>query len=147
MEILLRRLLGLYFVVSALAFVPAALFYVGVENTAGPWWILPAIPLAQGVVFAVAGLLLTRRPAPAVPLESGVVFPPVESLLQWLGVYFIVEGLSSAVRPGLDMLLFTESWWARVGNFAAAAVWLVGGWILVSRPEIILKAFSKQPTA
>ena len=53
MEILLRRLLGVYFVVSAVAFLPAAFFYFGVESTPGvPWWILPAIPLAQGIVFA-----------------------------------------------------------------------------------------------
>ena len=39
MEILLRRLLGMYFIVSAVAFVPTALFYLGVQNAAGPWWI------------------------------------------------------------------------------------------------------------
>jgi hypothetical protein len=53
------------------------------------------------------------------------VFPPAESLLQLLGVYFIVEGLSSAVRLGLEMFMFTESSWSRIGSFGAAAVWLV----------------------
>lgn len=142
MEILLRRLLGLYFVVSAVAFVPSALFYLGVENTAGPSWILVAIPLAQAIVFAVAGVLLTRERAPLVPIESGLVFPPVPSLLQLLGVYFIVEGLSSAARPGIDMLFFSESWWARVGNFAGAAVWLAAGWMLVSRPSVVADTLS-----
>jgi len=139
MEILLRRLLGVYFVVSAVAFLPAAFFYFGVESTPGvPWWILPAIPLAQGIVFAVAGFLLSRQPAPAVNLQSGIVFPPVESLLQLLGVNFIVEGLSAAVRPALNMLFFTESWWAVVGNFAAAVVWLAAGWMIYRRPENVL---------
>jgi hypothetical protein len=147
MEILLRRLLGVYLAVSAVASVPAAFFYFGVENTAGPWWILPAIPLAQGVVFAVAGYLLTRQPAPAFPAESGVAFPPVESLLKLLGVYFMVEGLSSAVAPGVDMLIFTEHWFTRAGNFSAAAVWLVAGWIMVTRPEVVLKLFSRRSPA
>lgn len=151
MENLLRRLLGLYFVVAALAFVPAALFYIGVENASGPWWLLPAVPLAQGVVFGTAGFLLSRLPRPAVPVETRVVFPPMESLLQLLGVYFIVEGLSSAVRPGVDMWFFSETWFSRLGNLAGAAVWLVAGWILAKHPEVILKALQSgkplQPTS
>ena len=87
MEILLRRLVGLYVLVSAVAFLPAAFFYFGVESAPRTrWWMLPAVSLAQGTVFAVGGLLLTRQPAPTVSLESGIVFPPVESLLQLLGV-------------------------------------------------------------
>ena len=86
MEILLRRLLGLYLAVLALTSVPHALFYFGVDNAAGPWWILPGIPLSQGLIFAVAGYLLTRQPAPAFPPGSSLVFPPVESLLQLFGV-------------------------------------------------------------
>lgn len=139
MEIILRRLLGLYFVVSAVAFVPAAFFYFGVENSPGPWWILPAIPLAQGVVFAVAGFLLIRQASRVVPAEQDLVFPPVQSLLQLMGVYFIVEGLSAVVRPAVDFWFFTETWFARFGDFAAAGVWLVCGWILLKRPEIVLK--------
>ena len=139
MEILLRRLLGLYLRVSAVAFLPAALFYLDVENTAGPWWILPAVPMAQAVVFAVAGFLLSRQPAPAIPLESGIVLPVAQALLQLLGVYFIVEGLSSAVRHGVDMLIFTQGWITRLGHFAADAVRLSAGWITVMRPEIVLR--------
>jgi hypothetical protein len=143
MEIVLRRLLGLYFVVSAVAYVPTALFYLGVENTAGPSWILVAIPLAQAIVFAVAGILLSRERAPLLPIESGgLVFPPIPSLLQLLGLYFIVEGLSAAARPGIDMMFFSENWWARVGNFAGAAVWLAAGWVLVSRPSVVTDTLS-----
>jgi hypothetical protein len=147
MEILLRRLLGLYFVVSAVTFVPTALFYLGIQNPSGPWWIMPAVPLTQAVVFAVAGWLLSRERAPHVPVEGGVVFPPVPSLLQLLGVYFIVEGFSSGVRPAVDMLFFSESAWSRFGNFAAAAVWLAAGWILVSRPNMVADAVSRRTRA
>jgi hypothetical protein len=48
--------------------------------------------LAQGVVFAVAGVVLSHQPAQAVPLESGIVFPPVASLLQLLGLCFRQSG-------------------------------------------------------
>lgn len=144
MEILLRRLLGLYLAVLALTSVPDALFYFGVDNAAGPWWILPAIPLSQGLIFAVAGYLLTCQRAPAFPPGSSLVFPPVESLLQLFGVYFIVEGVSSAVRAGLEMIMFTESWWSRIGNFGAAAVWLVAGLIIVMRPGMVLNLFSRR---
>ena len=144
MEILLRRLLGLYLAVLALTSIPSALFYLGVDNTAGPWWILPAIPLSQGLIFGVAGYVLSRQPAPAFPPASSLVFPPIESLLQLFGVYFTVEGVSSAVRAGLEMFMFTESWWSRVGSFGAAAVWLAAGFIIVRRPEMVLKSFSRQ---
>jgi hypothetical protein len=50
METLLRRLLGLYFVITPLEYVPAALAYLAVENTFGPWWILPFVPLAQAAI-------------------------------------------------------------------------------------------------
>jgi NADH:ubiquinone oxidoreductase subunit 4 (subunit M) len=144
MEILLRRLLGLYFVVSAVAFVPAALFYLGVQNAAGPWWVMPAVPLAQAVVFAVAGLVLVRQRARHLAADGGVVFPPVPSLLQLLGVYFIVEGASAAVGPAVDMLFLSEGAWARFGNVTAAAVWLVAGWTLVRRPQMVADAVSSR---
>ncbi len=148
MEKLLRRLLGLYFIVSSVAYVPAGLFYLGVESTAGPWWILPTVPLMQGAIFAGAGLVLLRgEPAENVPLGSGVVFPAVEPLLQLFGLYFIVEGLSSGVRPAVDMWFFAESWWARLGEAAAAAVWLLAGWLLVRRPRAVLGLLSRYATA
>jgi hypothetical protein len=148
METLLRRLLGLYFIVTSVAYVPAALFYFGVENSAGPWWILPVLPLAQGAIFAAAGLMLLRgQSEEAVPVGAGLVFPPVESLLQLLGVYFIVQGLSSGVQPGVEMWFFGETWFTRFGNFAGAAVWLSAGWILVKRPRAVLGVLSRHVTA
>jgi len=143
METLLRRLLGLYFVITSLGYVPMTLAYLGVENSFGPWWMLPLVPLSQAVIFSAAGVILLRtRSQEDVPLGPGVIFPPVESLLQLTGVYFIVTGLGSIARPAVDMLLMTESWVARLGNFAAAAVWLLGGWVLVKRPRAVLEALS-----
>ena len=74
MEALLRRLLGVYFLVTSVAYVPAALAYLGVENSFGPWWILPIVPISQAVIFAGAGLLLLRRRSPeAVVAGTGLV--------------------------------------------------------------------------
>jgi hypothetical protein len=147
MEKLLRRLLGLYFIVTSVAYVPAGLFYLGIENTAGPWWILPIIPLTQGFIFAAAGLMLLHgQSAEGIPVGGGVVFPPVESLLQLSGVYFIVEGLSSGVRPGVDMWFVGETWWSRLGNVAGAAVWVLAGWVLVKRPRAIVGLLSRHAT-
>jgi hypothetical protein len=144
MEALFRRMLGLYFVITSLGYVPAALAYLGVENAYGPWWILPIVPIADALVFSVAGLLLLRtRPDEAVPQGPGIVFPPLDSLLPLMGLFFIVEGLESAIRPAVDMLFVTEAWVVRVGSFAAAIVWLVGGWILVTRPQAVLGALTR----
>ena len=147
MESLLRRLLGLYLIITAVAYVPAALFYLGIDNAAGPWWILPTVPLMQGVILAVAGLMLLHsHSAEGIQAGAGVVFPPVESLLQLFGVYFIVQGLSSGVQSGVDMWFFGESWWSRVGNVAAAAVWLLAGWIVVKCPRAVLGLLSRGAT-
>ena len=107
MEVPLRRALGLYFVVTALQYGPAALFMLGVRNTMGPNWILPAIPFTQGVVTAAAGLFLLRSPArPGEPTAS-IVVPPVQSVLQLFGIFFMVRGLVSAVRV-LSPLVFSN---------------------------------------
>jgi hypothetical protein len=148
MAILLRRLLGLYFVILSFGYVPTALAYLGVENAFGPRWVLLFVPLSQAVIFLVAGLILLRKhSADAVPLGPGVVFPAPDSLLQLVGVYFIVTGLGSAVGPAIDMLFVTETWVARVGSLAAAAVWLAGGCVLVRRPQAVLRALSRQTAA
>jgi hypothetical protein len=136
MEALSRRLLGVYFVVTSVASVPAALASLGIQNPFGPWWILPLVPMAQGVIFAGAGLLLLRQRSPeAVPAGAGVVFPPMESLLQLWGVYFIVAGLTSLVQPMAGMILVAQSWPARIGGFVEAAVWCLAGLGLVTRPR------------
>jgi hypothetical protein len=145
METLFRRLLGLYFVILSFAYVPTTLAFLGVENAFGPRWVLLFVPLSQAVIFLVAGLILLRKyPAEAVSLGSGVVFPALDSLLQLVGVYFIVTGLGSAVRPAVDMLFFTEAWVARLGSFMEAAVLLVGGYALVKHPQAVLKTLTKQ---
>jgi hypothetical protein len=148
MESLLRRLLGLYFVILSFGYVPGALAYLGVENAFGPNWVLLFVPFSQAVIFSVAGLVLLRtHSADAVPLGPGLVLPALDSLLQLAGIYFIVTGLGSAVRPVVDMLFVTETWVARVGNLSAAAVWLAGGYVLVSRPQAVLQTLTRQRAA
>jgi len=94
------------------------------------------------VISLTAGLLLLRRRGDEVALGPGVVFPPVDALLQLVGVYFILTGLGSAVGPAVDMLFVTQSWVARVGSVAASAVWLAGGWLLLTRPQAVLTWFA-----
>ena len=148
METLLRRLLGLYFVILSFGYVPGALAYLGVENASGPNWVLLFVPFSEAVIFFVAGLVLLRKhSADAVPLGPGLVLPALDSLLQLAGIYFIVTGLGSAVGPAVDTLFVTETWVARVGNLSAAAVWLAGGYVLVSRPQAVLQALTKQRAA
>ena len=147
MENLFRRLLGLYFVVLSFGYVPATLAYLGVENAFGPRWVLLFVPLSQAVIFLAAGLTLLRKHSPeAVPLGAGVVFPPLDSLLQLVGVYFLVIGLGSATRPAVDMIFVTEAWIARLGSFVEAAVLLGGGYVLVKHPQAVLKVLTR-PTA
>lgn len=148
METLLRRTLGLYFAITSLGYVPAALVYLGVENALGPWWVLPLVPLSQAAVFFTAGVILLRsRSEDVVPLGPGVVFPPVDVLLQLTGVYFVVVGLESVVEPAVSMLFVTEAWSARVGQCAAAIVWLASGWVLVRHPRKVVEALTRHTVA
>jgi hypothetical protein len=78
---------------------------------------------------------------------AGVVFPPVDALLQFLGVYLIVIGLGSAAAPAVNMLFIGESWIARLGDFAAALVWVTGGLVLVTRPQTVLNVLTKYRAA
>ena len=143
METLLRRILGLYFVITSLEYIPAALSYLAVENSVGPWWMLPVVPLSQAVIGIVAGLILLRGGSgagDAVPIGAGVVFPPLDALLKLLGVYFVVMGVGYLIEPAVNMWFLTEAWVARAGHFAAAVAWLAGGCALIRYPQEILRA-------
>src|SRR6476659_8234113 len=99
MESVLRRLLGLYFVVWSFGYIPSALTFLAVDGSVGVRrWAVLVVPLMQGAVFCIAGLTLLRRHAEQpVPLGSGIVFPAVDVLLQLVGVYFIVEGAATLI--------------------------------------------------
>ena len=60
MHSFVRYAVGLYFVVEALESIPAGVFMAGVQNPYGPAWVVPAIPLVQGLINAVAGIWLIR---------------------------------------------------------------------------------------
>ena len=57
----------------------------GVQNPAGPNWVLPAIPFFQGLVIAAAGVFLLRSPSGSADVTT-IAVPPVESILQLFGV-------------------------------------------------------------
>ena len=149
MELVLRRLLGLYFVVWSFGYIPSALTFLAVDSSVGVRrWPVLVVPLLQGTVFCMAGLTLLRRHSEQpVPLGSSIVFPAVDALLQLVGVYFIVEGGASLMRPAVDMMLFTQSWWARFGTFMQGAVLIAGGYALIRFPQAVLKVLTKQTTA
>src|SRR5262249_30270046 len=99
MEMSLRRFLGLYFVVTSLQYLPAAVFMLGAINSTGPNWILPAISLTQGAITAVAGFVLYRSAASADESSGTLATPGVPVLVQLVGVYFVVAGLVGGIRP------------------------------------------------
>jgi hypothetical protein len=140
METSFRRVLGLYFLVASLQYLPVALFMFGVQNPAGPKWILPAIPFAQGVVTALAGLFLFRSRSKSTEVAGTVTIPSIESILQLLGVFFAVSGLVASVRPLVDHLFFNEVWSISLGgSFAAAGASVLAGGFLLARPHTLAK--------
>jgi hypothetical protein len=136
MHSLARYALGLYFIVSALAYIPAGIFTIGVQNPYGPSWVIPAIPLVQGLINAVAGIWLIRsgRSGVVAAVESG--WPTVETVLQLFGVYSVVGGLVALARPAVGVLFFNESVGLSAGSsIASAVVAIVIGAYLVARPQ------------
>ena len=144
----LRWALGLYFVVISLEYVPAALLMFGVQNTAGPNWILPAVPFFQGLVIAAAGVFLLRSASRSADVTGTIVVPPVESILQLFGVYFIVEGLVAFARTLSGLLFFNEVWSISLGSsLAAAGAYALLGGIPLSRPGTIARLIGPYSTA
>ena len=140
MELSLRRILGLYFLVISLQYIPAAVFMLAVENPMGPDWILPAVPFAQGVVTACAGLVLLRARSTAADVPGTIVVPSVDLLLQVVGVNFAVGGLVGTVRPLSGVLFLNEVWSVSVaGELAAAAAAVLAGGFLITRSSIVMK--------
>ena len=144
MDIPLRRFLGLYFLVTSLQFLPATVFMLGVVNSAGPNWVLPAISFTQAVITALAGLVLFRPARRTSDAPASIVAPGIPTLLQIVGVYFAVSGLVSGTRP-LFRLLFSNEVWARgVGTeLAAAAVGIILGGLLITRARSIASVLAR----
>ncbi len=141
----LHRALGAYFVVSALQFVPAAVFMMGVENTYGPQWLLWAMPLTQGLVTAMAGLWLLRRPAPGGDSAATVVSPPVDTLVQLFGLTVLVGGVVDLANPVSSVLLFDEVWSASAVTRIASPVASVAiGLYLVARAGAVARFLTHQ---
>jgi hypothetical protein len=140
MDISLRRFLGLYFLVTSLQYIPPALFMLGVINSLGPNWILPAISFTQGVITACAGFILFRSRPEALNVPGTISAPGIPVLLQLVGVYFLVDGVVGAVPPLFRLLFYSEVWAMSVGTeLAAAAVEAVAGAVLITRTRPITK--------
>jgi hypothetical protein len=147
MHAFLKRALGLYFLVSSLAYIPAGIFMFGVQNPYGPAWVIPAIPLVQGLITAVAGLWLYRSGA-SNDVEVDLAWPPLESFLQLFGVYFAVGGLVSLARPLSSVLFFNESIGLSAGsNLASAATSIAIGGFLAARPQALASYLTRRTAA
>jgi hypothetical protein len=140
MEISLRRILGLYFLVTSLQYIPLAVFMLGVQNTMGPNWIMPAIYVAQGVVIGVAGLVLFRSRWQVLDVPGTITAPGIASILQLAGVYFVVNGLAGAVGPLSRLFFFDEVWAIAVSSeLAAGVVEALAGGVLITRSRGMAK--------
>ena len=124
MHKLIRCAAGLYFLVSAVQYIPAGLLMLGVESPYGPRWIVPAIPLAQGLVTAVAGFWLIRSSRGEIDATVERTWPSIESFLQLFGVYLVVGGLVASARPLSGGLFFHESFGLPAGGELASAAFV-----------------------
>jgi len=144
MDISLRRVLGLYFLVTSLQFLPTAVFMLAVINSTGPNWILPAISFTQGVITAVAGLVLFRSSARTSDIPGSLVTPGIPVLLQLVGVYFVVGGLVSGVRPLFRLMFLNEVWASGVGSeLAAAGIGILAGGLLIAQARPIANVLAR----
>jgi len=144
MEISFRRVLGLYFLVTSLQFLPAAVFMLGVINGTGPNWILPATSFTQGVITALAGLVLFRSRARINDVPGTLVTPSLPVLLELIGVYFIVSGLVHGVGPLFRLMFLNEVLARSVGSeLAAAGVGILTGGLLIARARPIANALDR----
>lgn len=141
----LHRVLGAYFVVNALQSIPAALFMMGVQNPYGPQWLLWAMPLTQGLVTALAGLWLVRRPAPVGESGATVVSPPVDTIVQLFGVTILVGGVVDLANPLSSVLFFTEDWSpSAVSRLASPLTSVAIGIYLVARAGAVVRFLRHQ---
>ena len=148
MESILKRILGTYFVVSALEYVPAALYLLGVRNAAGPQWVLAAVPILQGLVTAVAGFWLLRTPGSYDAATIAPLIGDVETLVQLFGMYFLVIGLVGIASPLSGLLFFNEVWSISAGGSVASALTsIVIGVYLMVRPGALSALFKRQTVA
>jgi len=147
MDVLLKRALGLYFLVSSLTYLPAGILMLGVQNPYGPAWIIPAVPLAQGVVTAAAGVWLYRS-GPSADADGVPDWPPVETFLQLFGVYFVAGGLVSLARPVAGVLWFHESIGVSAGsNMVSAMTSIAIGAVLLACPRPLASYLNQRRVA
>lgn len=134
------RVLGVYFVVEGALYLPGAIAVGGMELPEGSSRLaLVVAPLLQAGIAIVAGALLLKAaartidPGPAmIDIQDGLAIT-----LQVLGVLFLVEGISTAARPAVDMMFNDAGWEFRVGEFGAAVISVAAGVILTARPGLI----------
>jgi hypothetical protein len=139
--IIARRVLGAYFLITGALYVPAALMAFGIETTGVLRWPLVVAPLLQGMIAIVAGWRLLQTAAP--PADSDTPggarkTGSMVTVLQLMGVYFVVVGLAEAVELAVNMYFFGEAWEIRLGAFTSAVVKLLAGALLVAKPSVLV---------
>lgn len=145
------RLLGLYFLVSGIASLPAAIasgFLAGnVFPGDAPATFFHAtvlVSLAQALVFILAGLWLTFRKHGA--QAASTTFEPSQVLrvgLQLLGVFFVVSGTSDMLWSALRASVRDEFLLADYGKTVAGAFEVAAGLVLWFRAGALSAASAR----
>jgi hypothetical protein len=133
-----RQTLAIYFLVEGLLFLPNVLGAFGTPGLGSREWILALIPFSQAAVAIGSALVLLRRTRAVELTGAGDVAFAMPFILQLVGVYFVVQGLTRLVVLGPDLWLFWTSWQVRLSDVLAAAVALGAGLVLVAKPARIV---------
>jgi hypothetical protein len=139
-----RRILGVYFVITGAIYLPTAITVLGFETSSISRWPIVVIPLIQGgIALAAGGWLLSGAAIAQADTRAGAWNGALITILQLLGLYFVVEGVAAATEPAVNMFFFGEAWQVRVGSLASAAVTLLAGVVLVARPSTVAKKIAE----
>jgi len=140
-----QKLLGMYFLVYGLMALPNTLGVFGIEFPPGSSRVgAVSASAVQGVIGIVAGLVLMRT-----KIESDRTTESIESLewerslLQLLGLYFLITGAWALARPAVAMFFYSTAWQTRVSDFVAALVAVAAGLILIMRPKQMANALKR----
>jgi hypothetical protein len=126
-----RQTLAIYFFVVGLLYLPDILSAFGTPAEGNSVWMLVVILLCQ-VVIAIGAAVVLFRITPRIDSDVASAMPMI---IQLLGIYFVVEGLTRVVVSGGNALMFTATWQVRMSDFAGAIVGVGAGLLLVMSPR------------
>jgi len=105
-----------------------------------------AASLLEGTIALIAGTILLWRGQVQNELSASVdndLRPLTRTALQLLGVFFLIRGAISLADPAIAVFFVGAEWSLRASQFAAAAVGLFAGGVLIMRPLQVVRVLSK----